>query len=128
MGCNAAINQNMAAIVSASGLRGEFLYFVLQHMYGPIREYGRGANQAALNCEQVAELRIPLPPVDEQRWITNGLQLETGKAHAMADRIRDSIAVLQEHRSALISAAVTGKIDVRTEGAEYGIRNKVKAV
>ena len=56
------INQNMAAIISRGRIVGRYLQYQLENMYTPIREYGRGANQAALNCEVVASLRVPLPP------------------------------------------------------------------
>ena len=113
MGIDATINQNMAAMIHRSKLRGRFLHYVLQHMYTPIREYGRGANQAALNCEVVAAIRIPIPPVHEQEHIANYLDIQNTQFTAICNRIKDGLTILREYRTALISAAVTGKIDVR---------------
>jgi type I restriction enzyme S subunit len=115
MGISATINQNMAAVVPTHELEGRFLHLVFQHMYGPIREYGRGANQAALNCEQVADLKIPLPPKGEQLEIVDELAATECKNTTLRCRIEKSISLLSEYRTALISAAVTGKIDVRKE-------------
>ena len=56
---------------------------------------------------------IAVPDVDEQRTIAAYLDRETAKIDALVDKVREAIERLKELRSALISAAVTGKIDVR---------------
>ncbi len=106
------INQNLAAIVPTTKLNGRFLHHILMHMYEPIREYGRGGNQEALNTEIVASLRIPLPPILEQEKIANFVDQRTSTIAELVDRANIQIAKLQERRTALISAAVTGKINV----------------
>ena len=117
MGINAAINQNVAAVIPRKGLLGPFVYCAFQHMYDPIREYGRGANQSALNCEQVADLKIPLPPLQEQEAIVAHLNAVCMREAIVRQRIAESVTLLREYRTAIISAAVTGKIDVRKEVA-----------
>ncbi len=117
MGMAAAINQNMAAIVPGSRLVSRYLQYLLQHMSEPIREGGRGANQPALNCELIADLRVLLPPVEEQRAIARHLDQANNDISALSAKIELSIERLREYRTALISAAVTGKIDVRQEVA-----------
>ena len=59
--------------------------------------------------------RIPLqrPPVSEQRAIAEFLDRETGKLDGLVAKVREGMERLKEFRSALITAAVTGKIDVR---------------
>ena len=106
-------NQNMAAIISRGRIVGRYLQYQLENMYTPIREYGRGANQAALNCEVVASLRVPLPPLDEQAAIAGFLDGEAEATCALAHKTQKSIELLMKSRSALITAAVTGQIDVR---------------
>jgi len=56
---------------------------------------------------------IPLPSSGEQLAISNYLTEQAGKIDLLVDKTQQSIALLKEHRTALISAAVTGKIDVR---------------
>ncbi|MCY4614848.1 MAG: restriction endonuclease subunit S [Chloroflexi bacterium] len=72
-----------------------------------------GAIQQHFNIDDAKELLLPLPPLDEQRAIVALLDLRT----ASIDHVRDAIALaverLQEYRTALITAAVTGKVDVR---------------
>jgi type I restriction enzyme, S subunit len=114
----ATINQNMAAIIPRRQIVGRYLQYQLESMYVPIRECGRGANQAALNCELVADLRLPCPPPQEQAAIARFLDEKTDAIRALVDKTHSSIDLLGESRAALITAAVTGQIDVRTYGRE----------
>jgi type I restriction enzyme S subunit len=61
--------------------------------------------------------RVCAPPDTEQRAIGAFLDGETSRIDALVSKVREAIERLKELRTALISAAVTGKIDVREEGA-----------
>ena len=76
-----------------------------------------GVGYPAINADDLACLSITFPPLPEQRSITAFLDHETAKLDALAARIEEAIARLKELRIALISAAVTGQIDVRGEAA-----------
>jgi type I restriction enzyme S subunit len=56
---------------------------------------------------------VPLPPPAEQRAIAAFLDRECGRLDTLTTEAERAIALLKERRAALISAAVTGKIDVR---------------
>jgi type I restriction enzyme S subunit len=73
--------------------------------------------QPGLNSEMVRNNVVGIPPSAEQERITDFLVRETSRADALVSKIEASIDMLREYRTALISAAVTGKIDVREEGA-----------
>ena len=62
---------------------------------------------------QLGELRLPLPPFEEQLAIAKYLDEETAKWDELTAEAERAIELLQERRTALISAAVTGQIDVR---------------
>jgi type I restriction enzyme S subunit len=111
---DATINQNMAAIRPSRLIDARFLQYQLQHMYAPLREYGRGGNQAALNCELVADLRILLPPLAEQTAVARYLDDEASKLDSLVAKTADSIGLLAEYRAALITTVVTGQIDITT--------------
>lgn len=68
-----------------------------------------------ISADKYANLMIPLPPIAEQRFIINYLNCETDKVKGLIRTIHDQVGKLREYRTALISAAVTGKIDVRGE-------------
>ena len=58
---------------------------------------------------------INLPPVSEQQKIADFLDRETAKIDSLIEKEKQIIEKMKEYRTALISAAVTGKIDVRGE-------------
>lgn len=65
--------------------------------------------------ESLREIWFSLPPLAEQRAIAAYLDAETVKIDALVAKVETAIERLQEFRSALITAAVTGKIDLREE-------------
>ena len=75
---------------------------------------------AHLTAEKLNELAIVVPDASEQTAIANFLDRQTTKIDALITETQKSIALLKEHRTALISAAVTGKIDVRGESEING--------
>jgi type I restriction enzyme S subunit len=72
-----------------------------------------GATMDNLNTMILGRMPVLLPPVDEQRAISTFCDVETNKIDTLVAKVREGIEKLQEYRTALISAAVTGKIDVR---------------
>jgi len=109
----AAINQNLAGLVTRPNLKADYLLYIFQSVYEYLREYGRGGNQAALNCEILSALKVPMPPLVEQSQICAHLEVRLSEFDALAAEAQKAIDLLQERRTALISAAVTGQIDVR---------------
>ena len=69
--------------------------------------------RASLSQDLLKKMEVTLPPVQEQSSISSHLDQLTGKVDSLICEARASIELLVERRSALISAAVTGKIDVR---------------
>ena len=67
----------------------------------------------SVNERQMQNVSALVPPVAEQRAIASHLDRETEKIDIVVARVRDAMDRLRELRAALISAAVTGKIDVR---------------
>lgn len=67
-----------------------------------------------VSAEKYANLCIPVPLLPEQQAITAFLDRETARMDAQRQAIEAALAKLQEYRSALISHAVTGKIDIRS--------------
>ena len=72
-----------------------------------------GAILSGLNSSTIASLRFAVPLRSEQTQILDYLADEIGKIGSLITDAQDAINLLQERRTALISAAVTGKIDVR---------------
>ena len=77
----------------------------------------QGSGQPNLNTDIIRGLPVPCPPASEQRVIAGYLVGETARMDAMVAKVGIAIDRLQEYRTALVTAAVTGKIDVRAAAA-----------
>jgi len=66
-----------------------------------------------INREALGRIPVVVPPIEEQAFIVKQVQRETARIDTLTDKIYEAIDRLKEYRTALISAAVTGKIDVR---------------
>lgn len=79
-----------------------------------VEVYSVGAIQEHYNTSTLANLYVPLMPMPEQNAVANFLDSGAKRIDALASKVRAAIDRLKELRTALISAAVTGKIDVRS--------------
>ena len=114
----ATTSQNLVSIQSdPAKLDTWFLRWVLFAAYDFLRgisDDGGGA-RGALTREQVANLRVPLPPLAEQRSIVEYIGRETALIDRLVTAAEHTTEYLRERRIALLTSAVTGHID------EYGI-------
>jgi type I restriction enzyme, S subunit len=69
------------------------------------------------NRTELRQVPLPLPPIEDQRRIARTLRIITSHADALIEKTGTSLDKLREYRQALITAAVTGKIDVSNEAA-----------
>jgi type I restriction enzyme S subunit len=92
----------------------EFLYFFLSTTTERLRtEMRQGGGQPNLNTDIVKNIGFAVPSLDEQVSIVNAVQKQTARFNDLICEAQRGVGFLQERRSALISAAVTGQIDVR---------------
>lgn len=83
-------------------------YDVMKVFYG----LGGGLRQA-LRFDGIRQMPILIPPIAEQISICSKIDSETSRIDALVEKSSQSIGLLKERRSALITAAVTGQIDLR---------------
>ncbi|MEI4263834.1 restriction endonuclease subunit S [Roseovarius sp. D0-M9] len=74
----------------------------------------RGATNNDLGLIRIANIQIPLPPLDSQKQIVGRIDRSLSRIDKLTKTINASIDRLKEYRSALITAAVTGQVDVQT--------------
>ena len=98
---------------------GAFLSLLLQSSYGQnaLKWSQTGALHPHLECGHVREISLVLPPPEEQRLIMREVEVQLQALDSLLAKVRQAINHLKEFRTALISAAVTGKIDVREEAS-----------
>jgi len=113
----AGCNCHALIIVSPVGdvVLGEYLGWVFNSSYGKntLLAIQTGALHPHLNCGNVKEVAVPLPPILEQSRIVEHCVLATSSFDELMSLAEEAIGLLKERRSALIAAAVTGQIDVR---------------
>ena len=95
------------------GNHPRFVYYFLLHMR--LESYDVGAANPTLNRNHVHPLIVRWPDVESQRRIAEYLDRASGTVDPLIAKVNETISRLREYRTALISAAVTGKIDVRGE-------------
>ena len=89
-----------------------FLYYIFASGE-PYKGLGKMGTQLNLNTDTVGSIVIGIPDFTEQVAIADFLDYETARLDRMVAKVEEAIERLQEYRIALITSAVTGKIDVR---------------
>jgi len=102
-------------IIKPGLLDPEYLTFVLNSDWTQkhIRQHSVGTIQAHFNVGTMAELPLPVPSRKVQQTIVHRLSERTGILDEVRYRLNRQIGLLQERRQALITAAVTGELEVR---------------
>ena len=110
----ALLNQRLCCAKALAGrFNQRFLFYCLPFPLKALNDVTYATTVKHLSSFDVLKFRMPLPPVDEQRAIAAFLDRETELIDSLKSRIQTNVERLQEFRTALITAAVTGKIDVR---------------
>lgn len=116
------IHQNhVFAVRPGRELRPDWLAFVTQSHIAKYHFFihsKQSTNLASISSSNIKELPIPLPPPRAQEFIYCSLFKWLEKMESLMARVQQSIDLLKEKRAALITAAVTGKIDVRNWNTE----------
>jgi len=109
------VNNHIHVLRPLSDTEPRYLVHILN-----ITDYGAfidGTTRDKLTQDKMNNIPVVFPPTSEQRAIAAFLDRETARIDALIEKIRKSIDLLREYRTALISACVTGKIDVQAEVA-----------
>jgi type I restriction enzyme, S subunit len=109
------INQDMKALLPKNEIDSEYLLYLLQGLRDPIlslvEDSAHGTKR--LNSERFGRLELTIPPILEQKSLVRQLKVRLDEIDTLFKSVAQQEDLLNERRTALISAAVTGKIDVR---------------
>lgn len=109
---SASSNQQINAVIPNQKINGYFLAYSLSVKIEIMKYLSNSSTIGIMNQEKTKEIWISVPPIREQLSIANYLDEITKKLDSMISTCSSTITLLYERRSALISAAVTGQIDV----------------
>lgn len=113
-GCN--ITQDVARIAPAEGFDAEWLRFALlsDAVAEDLACGSLGAAVRGINIYDLKRATLPVPPKSERAEIARALTAAVREFEQLMEAAERAMTLLRERRSALISAVVTGKIDVRS--------------
>lgn len=109
------MNQDMKALRFNERMKAHYAaHFINGNVNSLLLEWTKeGATVESIEHEYLANGLIPVPPIDEQHSIIKSISDQMIRFELLEEKALTGIRLLQERRTALISAAVTGKIDVR---------------
>lgn len=108
-----ATTQDFVNWIPGPQLQSEFLLFTFRGMASEFDRLKVGSTHKTIYMPDVRQFCCAIPPIGEQVRIVEHLKALLAKLDSATSNARDAVTLLQERRTALISAAVTGKIDVR---------------
>ena len=100
--------------INLYGNEPRFILYMLAHMSPQFLAHAVKSAVPGVDRKDVHADHVAVPPISEQRAIAAFLDRETVRIDTLVTKIRETIDRLREFRSALITAAVTGQIDVST--------------
>lgn len=103
-----------ALIVPSSTLSPIFAFHLLSILKSELQRLATGTTFTEIATSKLGAVQLPIPPLREQIAIIAYFNRETAKIDSLIERCETAIKLFKERRIALISAAVTGKIDVRS--------------
>ncbi|WP_305845926.1 restriction endonuclease subunit S [Photobacterium kishitanii] len=109
------MNQDMKALLFNNKMLTEYAaYFIIGNIPQLLLEWSKeGATVESIEHEYLANSYFPVPPKEEQEKIICTIMSQLELFDNLETQAQQAIKLMQERRTALISAAVTGKIDVR---------------
>jgi len=108
-------HQRVYILSSFKNVNGAFLHYYLKtNFYKVALEGGAKSTVDSLRMPVFLNFPVTIPSIDEQMQIMSYVNDQSSKLDALIDCAKKSVVLTREHRSALITAAATGQIDVRT--------------
>lgn len=117
---SATVNQHIAYVTpDPARWLPDYLLWSLRASYADLRQISEenGSTKGGLTCQALKEFRLARPPLDEQRRVASYLNAQTQKIDEMMVETGRFIELSKERRAALITAAVTGQINLRDDVA-----------
>jgi type I restriction enzyme S subunit len=108
-----AVSQHLIAWLPREQISSLFLLRVFNAMKDELDRFTFGATIKTIGMDDVKSLTTTVPPIDEQELICKHIDVRLAKFDLLIQKAEQQISLQKEHRTALISATVTGKIDVR---------------
>ncbi|WP_338897709.1 restriction endonuclease subunit S [Streptomyces sp. TG1A-60] len=107
-------NQQITALIPKPGMMGRFLAWQLWAATDELRELAPYTTLPIINNDFLKNFSIAVPPAAHQRVVIDRLDQAASRLRASGRATQQALSLLAERRQALITAAVTGQLDVTT--------------
>ena len=114
LGDAGCVNQGCRLLVPTASVASKYLYYGLGLARSELQSLGRGSTFSELSREALADFRMVLPPLPEQRTIVRFLDDADRRIRRYVRAKQRLINLLEEQKQAIIRQTITGQIDVRT--------------
>ena len=111
----ASTNQQITSLIAEEMIYPQFLLYLVDALREAMENAATGNVLKILNSERLGNINVSIPSFDAQKKISFFIQKKCQKISSLRNEVEVSITLLKERRASLISAAVTGKIDVRAQ-------------
>lgn len=113
MGADMATSQDFVTWTTGPLLKPRFLLLCLRAMRGDLLDrLAQGSTHKTIYMPDIRSIRIPLPPDSEQDRIVDEAWRQLRSIDQVVERLESQQKLLREHRQALITAAVTGELEI----------------
>ena len=120
MGAAMATSQDFVTWTCGPRLDPYYLLWCLRAMRQDLLgRLAMGSTHKTIYVPDLQMLRVPLPTLEEQRQIVERIREQNARIDQLVDTVQRQLQLLTERRQALITAAVTGQIDVSTASGRY---------
>lgn len=106
------LNQHLFRVVPASGIKKSWLFYALTTATRLFEPFMHGSAMTHITKPMMKAVRIPVPPSRAQQNMAEKLDELWHHTDSLVGRLSDQIKLLSEHRQALITAAVTGQLEI----------------
>jgi len=106
-------NQTFIGIETNNDIDSNYLYYFMNAASEHLQNLSSGAIQQYLSRDDFKSIKIPYIHITEQQRIASYVDKKVNQIDSLVQKTKTKIDNLKQYRTALISAAVTGKIDVR---------------
>ena len=113
LGSEMATSQDFAAWICGENLNKDYLYYCLLAMRPELDRLMIGSTHKTIYMPDIEAFRCPLPIISEQERIAAYIEEQISRLESLVQKTQNSISLIKERRSAFITAAVTGQIDLR---------------
>lgn len=111
-----ALHQRMYAVYDFNNVLGKYVYYSMKANFEKeVLKLSAKSTVESLRMPMLKNFPVVLCPIEEQKRIIDFIENESKRIDDVIDKIGSQLGMLKEYRQSLISAAVTGKIDVREQ-------------